>query len=68
MKARCGRRSSRSGQPFVEETLRQHEADCPRCRALDDVALEAHLADEIVGDDEPDGVYHATRSWLDSEW
>jgi hypothetical protein len=52
----CGRYESGSCKPFTEETLKQHELDCPACQLI---ALGIDPSDNI--DEESDGVYWAMQ-------
>ena len=63
MKALCGRYKSKKGKPFTKETLKEHQRQCPACRAFleDDFPneIDLSLTDLIAGDDLSDGAYWA---------
>lgn len=73
MNSRCGRSESKRGNPFTDNSLRQHQRDCDWCielMKLDGTYQEEHeymspygadFVDTIVTSDESDGVYFAIR-------
>ena len=68
--SKCGKTTNVKGNPFTEQSLKQHEADCVRCGGTRKYANNKPHYDEaddidpfgIIGDDESDGVFWAMQN------